>query len=58
MPLSPDLTAPHMHLYEWMRLTTRKFHFLKVETIVVDTPLLHKPISRSANSIDWDRLVK
>jgi hypothetical protein len=31
-----------MYHFEWMRLTPRKFHFLKVESIVMDPTVLHK----------------
>ena len=31
-----------MYHFEWMRPTAKKFHFLKVETIVVDRTALHK----------------
>ena len=42
MPLYPLIGPPTVSSIQWMRPTTRKFHFLKAVTIVVDQTVLHK----------------
>jgi len=44
MPLSRNLGYPTC-LVEWMRLNEGKFHFLKIETIVVDRTALSQDLS-------------